>query len=360
MRGNYISGPAAVLVLLFFFLPWVTVSCNGQPLGQFSGYDLAAGVPVSTLVGSEALSPLGGLPGDPALFLVPLVALITLLWVILAFVKREWEVYTGAGTVAAAVLGVLVLVWRWLIIPAQPGELVAISYEPAMWLTLAGLAGIILGGGLSIVLSRRETAVSFIPGTPPFPPQPYTARAGNGRLPAQPTILDNPAPFVGQSERDTRPSDPASYPLPAASQGADKVATAPPTVIGDTSTTTDEPYTAVDKTEILSDQPAVLAWLIIREGEQAGSQFRLFGVTQIGRHSSNDIVLTDPSVSGRHARVVWEDGRFTLHDLQSTNGVYVKEETTYSWQRISTVDLADAVQVRLGRVVLHMMVVAAE
>ncbi len=131
MRGNYISGPAAVLVILFFFLPWVTVSCNGQPLGEFSGYDLAAGVPVSTLVGSEALSPLGGLPGDPALFLVPLVALITLLWVILAFVKREWEVYTGAGMVAAAVLGVLVLVWRWLVIPAQPGELVAISYEPA-------------------------------------------------------------------------------------------------------------------------------------------------------------------------------------------------------------------------------------
>lgn len=327
MRGNYISGPAAVLVLLFFFLPWVTVSCNGQPLGQFSGYDLAAGVPVSTLVGSEALSPLGGLPGDPALFLVPLVALITLLWVILAFVKREWEVYTGAGTVAAAVLGVLVLVWRWLVFPAQPVELVAISYEPAVWLTLMGLVGIILGGGLSMALSRRATAVSFIPGTPPFPPQPYTARAGDGRPPAQPTILDNPAPQ---------------------------------TVMGDTSPATDEPYTAVDKTEILSDQPTVLAWLIIREGEQAGSQFRLFGVTQIGRHPSNDIVLTDASVSGRHARVVWENGRFTLHDLQSTNGVYVKEETTYSWQRISTVDLADAVQVRLGRVVLHMMVVAAE
>lgn len=359
MRGNYISGPAAVLVLLFFFLPWVTVSCNGQPLGQFSGYDLAAGVPVSTLVGSEALSPLGGLPGDPALFLVPLVALITLLWVILAFVKREWEVYTGAGTVAAAVLGVLVLVWRWLVIPAQPIELVAISYEPAMWLTLVGLVGIILGGSVSIVLSRRETAVSFIPGAPPFPPQPYTARAGNGRPAAQPTILDNPAP-ANPSERGTRPLEPASHPLPAAAQGAVEAATAPKTVMADTSTTTDEPYTAVDKTEILSDQPTVLAWLIIREGEQAGSQFRLFGVTQIGRHPSNDIVLTDPSVSGRHARVVWENGRFTLHDLQSTNGVYLKDEATYRWQRISTVDLADSVQVRLGRVVLHMMVVAAE
>ncbi|MBP6471264.1 MAG: FHA domain-containing protein [Chloroflexi bacterium] len=352
MRGNYISGPAAVLVILFFFLPWVTVSCNGQPLGEFSGYDLAAGVPVSTLVGSEALSPLGGLPGDPALFLVPLVALITLLWVILAFVKKEWEVYTGAGTVAAAVLGVLVLVWRWLVIPAQPLELVAISYEPAMWLTLVGLVGIILGGGVSIVLSRRETAVPFIPGTPPFPPQPYSARSGNGRPSAQPTILDNPAP-ASPSERGTRPLEPAA-------QSAVEVAPAPQTVMGDTSTTTDEPYTAVDKTEILSDQPTVLAWLIIREGEQAGSQFRLFGVTQIGRHPSNDIVLTDPSVSGRHARVVWEDGRFILYDLQSTNGVYLKDDATYSWQRISTVDLADSVQVRLGRVVLHMMVVAAE
>lgn len=34
---------AKVLALLFFFLPWLVVSCNGQPLVEASGYQLATG-----------------------------------------------------------------------------------------------------------------------------------------------------------------------------------------------------------------------------------------------------------------------------------------------------------------------------
>ena len=32
-----------VLALLFFFLPWLVISCNGQPLVEASGYQLATG-----------------------------------------------------------------------------------------------------------------------------------------------------------------------------------------------------------------------------------------------------------------------------------------------------------------------------
>lgn len=34
---------AKVLALLFFFLPWLVISCNGQPLVEASGYQLASG-----------------------------------------------------------------------------------------------------------------------------------------------------------------------------------------------------------------------------------------------------------------------------------------------------------------------------
>jgi hypothetical protein len=43
----------------------------------------------------------------------------------------------------------------------------------------------------------------------------------------------------------------------------------------------------------------------------------------IGRHYACDVVLTDPSVSRRHARVVFRDGGWILQDLASTNGTTV-------------------------------------
>jgi len=43
----------------------------------------------------------------------------------------------------------------------------------------------------------------------------------------------------------------------------------------------------------------------------------------IGRHRSCDVVLADPSVSRRHARVFFRDGSWVLQDLESTNGTVV-------------------------------------
>jgi hypothetical protein len=43
----------------------------------------------------------------------------------------------------------------------------------------------------------------------------------------------------------------------------------------------------------------------------------------IGRHYDCDVVLTDPSVSRRHARIVFRDGSWILQDLASTNGTKV-------------------------------------
>jgi predicted component of type VI protein secretion system len=43
----------------------------------------------------------------------------------------------------------------------------------------------------------------------------------------------------------------------------------------------------------------------------------------IGRHSSCDLVVSDPSVSRRHARLVFRDHGWILQDLDSTNGTRV-------------------------------------
>jgi hypothetical protein len=43
----------------------------------------------------------------------------------------------------------------------------------------------------------------------------------------------------------------------------------------------------------------------------------------IGRHQRCDIVLRDPSVSRRHARLTFRDHKWIIQDLRSTNGTIV-------------------------------------
>lgn len=46
----------------------------------------------------------------------------------------------------------------------------------------------------------------------------------------------------------------------------------------------------------------------------------------IGRLPDNDIVIDNPAVSGRHARVYREGSHFVLEDLKSTNGTFVNDK----------------------------------
>jgi len=47
------------------------------------------------------------------------------------------------------------------------------------------------------------------------------------------------------------------------------------------------------------------------------------GEVTIGREPSNGIAITDPSVSRKHCRLSWHDGRFRVRDLESRNGTLV-------------------------------------
>ena len=62
----------------------------------------------------------------------------------------------------------------------------------------------------------------------------------------------------------------------------------------------------------------------------------------LGRHPRCDIVLRDPSVSRRHARLRFLDGAWMLHDLESTNG------TTVNRVRVGRCTLRPGDRVALG------------
>lgn len=68
----------------------------------------------------------------------------------------------------------------------------------------------------------------------------------------------------------------------------------------------------------------VKAYLEVSAGPQEGKVFSLEPYPMIiGRRENCDIIITDSSVSRRHARVEYYQGSFKLSDLGSTNGTFV-------------------------------------
>ncbi len=88
--------------------------------------------------------------------------------------------------------------------------------------------------------------------------------------------------------------------------------------------------------------------VLLRNGPLAGRSFTLHqDATTLGRTVGNDIVLSDPTVSRFHARLVFHNGQWYLEDLNSSNG------TCVNGVRISRpAPLVEGDELRLGDEVL--------
>lgn len=84
----------------------------------------------------------------------------------------------------------------------------------------------------------------------------------------------------------------------------------------------------------------------ILSGNDAGAVFQITEpITVIGR-TGCDIVLNDPEVSRRHARIEIRDTNFSLRDLKSTNGTYINE------QHIQVAPLENRTEFRIGSTIM--------
>lgn len=74
----------------------------------------------------------------------------------------------------------------------------------------------------------------------------------------------------------------------------------------------------------------VIAQLTIQQGPMAGHTYRFHqDVTTIGRTNGNDLIISGRTVSRRHARLWFAEGRWYLQDLQSANGTFVNTGRIY-------------------------------
>jgi serine/threonine protein kinase len=66
------------------------------------------------------------------------------------------------------------------------------------------------------------------------------------------------------------------------------------------------------------------ARLSIQNGQMAGRSYLFHqDVTTIGRTNGNDLIISERTVSRRHARLWFDNGRWLLEDIQSANGTLV-------------------------------------
>ena len=59
---------------------------------------------------------------------------------------------------------------------------------------------------------------------------------------------------------------------------------------------------------------------------EQGAVVPIRGIITLGRKAENTIVLTEPFVSGNHARIYAKNNNLYVEDLNSTNGVYINGE----------------------------------
>ena len=59
---------------------------------------------------------------------------------------------------------------------------------------------------------------------------------------------------------------------------------------------------------------------------EQGSVVPIRGIITLGRKPENTIVLTEPFVSGNHAKIYAKNNNLYVEDLNSTNGIYVNGE----------------------------------
>lgn len=105
------------------------------------------------------------------------------------------------------------------------------------------------------------------------------------------------------------------------------------------------PEPALQKTRIQGVQPPALAWVAVERGSHQGArqdmhQDRPLAVGRDGQQC--ELVLDDPEVSGQHALIKYEQGRFVIYDMASTNGTFV------NGHRVQRQSLMDGDRIRIG------------
>lgn len=88
--------------------------------------------------------------------------------------------------------------------------------------------------------------------------------------------------------------------------------------------TKNEPNIAGSSTRIQSEKRRIVGWLVTFSLDEFGQDYKLFvGKNIIGSDVKADVTVTDSSVSGNHATILFRENEFLIKDNFSTNGTKI-------------------------------------
>ena len=81
------------------------------------------------------------------------------------------------------------------------------------------------------------------------------------------------------------------------------------------------------KKKVKTPKPLFFAWLVSLEGPDKDKDYRITKEKiSIGKSEDSDILIKSEFVSRNHAALFYENHRYVLNDLQSTNRTYVNDK----------------------------------
>ncbi len=105
------------------------------------------------------------------------------------------------------------------------------------------------------------------------------------------------------------------------------------------------------KTVVMADlhKAPLMGWVVVLDGNDKGKDYRVRdGQNSLGSDPSCNIVIMHPTISGKHASLRVQEGKFFLTDLDSTNGTFLNRDD----KRIAREEIKDNDLIRLGEVTL--------
>lgn len=142
-KGHKVGGSGAALAILCFFLPWILVSCGGEPVAKLSGWQLAAG----TRIMNERI------PGEGILFLILLSAILVLGVVFMAKQRGQLTKLDGFGLIGLGALPLLIILIKFSDMGgglSGGGVGLDISLRLGFWGVIIGFIAVIIGGVINL------------------------------------------------------------------------------------------------------------------------------------------------------------------------------------------------------------------
>lgn len=139
--GHFIAIPATILLLIAFFLPWITVLNQNTALGHVTGYEIANGVKDETIKQAGEAFDTGA---NLYLWLIPVVAIISLVVAGMALSSRGAPGLILGSYLLTCIVGLGVVCTKFIQMQAdftrvdrEASSLINFGYETGWWFTVA-------------------------------------------------------------------------------------------------------------------------------------------------------------------------------------------------------------------------------